>query len=80
VRAEQSLRAVAATTGGEYFRANDGAALLRAWQRIDALERAPVESLRYRRYHEGYVPLALAGLACWAAVVLLESTVWRRVP
>lgn len=74
------LQAVARLTGGRYFRAPDTQGLLAVCQEIDRLERQEIESFQYRRYREGYPWFGLAGLAALAAMLVLELTVWRRLP
>lgn len=74
------LEGVAGLTGGRAFAANGGADLLAVVRAIDALERRPVESFQYRRYHEYGPWVAAAGLGLLAAVQLLDRTLWRRVP
>jgi hypothetical protein len=71
---------VAAMTGGRNFLAHDSAAVRDAMTAIDRLERAPVESFQYHRYFEAFHLCALVALACLAAIVGLEATIWRRVP
>jgi Ca-activated chloride channel family protein len=79
-RAVQMMQDIAHITGGRYFSAADTSSLLGACRAIDALERQPVESFQYRRYHEAYPWLGLAALLCWAVVLGLERTLWRRFP
>jgi Ca-activated chloride channel family protein len=79
-RAVETLRDVAAITGGRNFSARDTASLLTACRAIDGLERKPVESFQYRRHHEAYPWLSLAALGCWAVALGLERTFWRRFP
>jgi Ca-activated chloride channel homolog len=74
------LEGVAELTGGRAFAANSGADLRAVYLAIDALERRPVESFQYRRYHEYGPWTAVAGLGLLAAVQLLERTRWRRLP
>ncbi|HTK78761.1 MAG TPA: VWA domain-containing protein [Gemmataceae bacterium] len=76
----KALESVAAMTNGKSFVAHDSAALLAACSAIDRLERKPIESFQYRRYAEGYPACAAIALACFAAVLGLEATRWRRVP
>jgi Ca-activated chloride channel family protein len=76
----ETLQELARITGGRSFPARDTTALLEACQAIDRLERTPFSSYQYRRYHEGYPWFGLAGFACWALVLGLEMTVWRRLP
>jgi Ca-activated chloride channel family protein len=77
---ERSMKSVAALTGGKAFAAHDAAALLAALAEIDRLERRPVESFQYRKYAEADPWCGLAALACFAAVLGLERTAWRRTP
>jgi Ca-activated chloride channel family protein len=51
---EATLRAVADTTGGGYYHANDRAALEAVYERLDRLAPRQVESLSYRPEHELY--------------------------
>jgi Ca-activated chloride channel family protein len=67
-------------TGGRSFTANDGGQLLEVCRQIDEMERQPILSPVYRRYHEYYPWLALAAVALAAAAFGLEQTVWRRLP
>jgi Ca-activated chloride channel family protein len=74
------LQAVADLTGGRAFAANSADELREVYRQIDALERRPAESFRYRRYHE-YAPwCAVAAVGLLGAATLLERTWWRRVP
>ncbi|MBM4072580.1 MAG: VWA domain-containing protein [Planctomycetes bacterium] len=79
-RARQSLEDVARISGGKYFQAGDTNSLLTACQDIDRLEKVEIPSFHYRLYYEGFAWFALASLAGWLALHLLESTMWRRVP
>jgi Ca-activated chloride channel family protein len=80
VTGEQTLQAVAAITGGRYFRAVDAPALVAVCQEIDRLERQEIQSFQYRRYYEGYPWFGLASLVLLAGAMVLEMTVWRTVP
>jgi Ca-activated chloride channel family protein len=73
-------QAVAEMTGGKFFNANDGSQLLDVCRQIDAMERQPIVSPVYRRYHEFYPYLALAAAAGLVLVFGLEQTAWRRIP
>ena len=78
--AEETLRALAETSGGRYWVANDAEALRAVYGEIDKLEKSEIEAARYREYRELFPPLALAALLLVAAEVVLASTVWRRIP
>jgi Ca-activated chloride channel family protein len=49
---DQSLRDIAAKTGGRFYRATDSDALTSIYAQIDQLERAPIRSIEYRDYHD----------------------------
>ena len=44
------------------------------------LAREDIQSFQYRRYHEGYPWFGLASFVLMALALLLELTVWRRLP
>jgi Ca-activated chloride channel homolog len=77
---EDLLRRIALRTGGEYMRATDAKALRRVYERIDELERAKIEELKFLRYHLHYRAFLLAALGLIAAAALLRGTVLRRLP
>ncbi len=77
---EETLKQVAARTGGEYFRAQNRESLQEIYSAIDAMERTEVTELRYLRYEEhfeGFVSLALGMLAVAA---VLQSSIFRKLP
>jgi Ca-activated chloride channel homolog len=76
----QINEAVAKLTDGRVFSANDGRELLEVCKTIDGLERQPILSNAFRRYHEYYPWFAAVGLALAVGLVLLEQTRWRRLP
>jgi Ca-activated chloride channel family protein len=60
---EPLLRAIAARTGGRYFRATDRDSLARIFDDIDRLEKTQMRVKRYVRYREAFQPFAWAGFA-----------------
>jgi Ca-activated chloride channel family protein len=78
--AVRTLTEIASITRGEYLKAGDTRSLAAALRRIDSLERSPIASFQFRRYHEGYPWLALAAFACLVFGELLSRTLWRRLP
>ena len=78
--ATHTLQSVAQITGGQYFKADNTGALLEVYHQIDRKERAAIESYQYRRYHEGYVWLALASFVLFTGALALDMTLWRRIP
>jgi Ca-activated chloride channel family protein len=77
---EESLREVAETTGGRYFRATDRESLGAVYEEIDALETTEIEVLNFTSYGELFhYPLA-AGLLLLLLEVVLGQTVFRKLP
>jgi Ca-activated chloride channel family protein len=77
---EETLRDVASTTGGQYFRATDSESLAEIYSEIDQLERTDIEVENFTRYAERFaVPLG-AGLLLLVLEVGLAQTALRRLP
>jgi Ca-activated chloride channel family protein len=71
---------IASMTQGRSFVANSGSELRQVYAAIDQLERRPIESAVYRRYHE-YRGWCVAGaVASWLLLMVLEELLWRRWP
>ncbi len=71
---EDTLKSIAQTTGGEYFRATDASALEQVYTRIDKLEPSAGRNQWYRPSTEWFAwPLAFALLLSLPAVVLREQ-------
>ena len=66
------LQRVAERTGGEFFRADDGDALRRIFERIDALEKSEIKLSAFRRYDERFPQV----LGAAAALLLLGGLAW----
>lgn len=81
VRIDESLLTeIAQRTGGRYFRAKDAEALARIFGQIDALERAPVEVVRYANQEETTRPPLTAAALLLATELLVSATLVVRVP
>jgi Ca-activated chloride channel family protein len=78
--ARDKMKTMAKMTEGQYFRAQDGSGLVKAYENIDKLERDRILSFQYRRYVEGFAWFALAAMMLWLILILMESTLWRRTP
>jgi Ca-activated chloride channel family protein len=76
----QVLQAVAETTGGKSFAASNADELRAVIREIDALEREPAETFRYRRHHEVAPWFAAAAIGLLGLAYFLERTWWRRIP
>ena len=76
---EKSLRDIASTTGGEYFRATDARAMSEVLQRIDHLEKSRLTAPKTEVVEELYVwPLA-SGLALLFLSLTGAETFWQKV-
>jgi len=88
---EETLRAVAQATGGEYFRATDTDTLVEIYETIDELEKTRTEQRRYRQFDDFATasfrlagiplpPLLVLPLVLLSADLLLSATRLGRVP
>ena len=77
---EKTLREVAETTGGKFFRATDAESLARIYTEIDELEKTEIESVRFTRYREHFARLAApAAVLVWIEIAA-ALTLLRRSP
>jgi Ca-activated chloride channel family protein len=77
---EKSLRAIAETTGGEFFRATDAEALSKIYTQILDLERTKFQVKRYERVREYYRWAAVPGGLLLVLEILLAATRLRVLP
>jgi Ca-activated chloride channel family protein len=80
IQAKKTLDELATMTGGQAFQADSMTKLLKACKEIDKLERQEIHSFQYRRYYELYPWFALAAFVVFMTAVLLDVTIWRRIP
>jgi len=76
----EQLEKLSQDTGGLFRLATDQKSLREIYEEIDTLERSEVETLRFVDYRELFVPLTVAGLVLLVLRMLLEATVFRRLP
>ena len=76
----KQLEKLSQDTGGLFRLATDQKSLREIYEEIDSLERSEVETLRFVDYRELFVPFTLAGLILLMLRMLLEMTVFRRLP
>jgi Ca-activated chloride channel family protein len=77
---EDVLRRIAATTGGEFFRARDTGTLAAIYDRISQMEKTKVETREYVRYDEIGPILLLPAFVLLGVILFLESTILLKVP
>ena len=74
---EQLLKAIAAQTGGRYFRAKNKEELAKIYDYIDQLEKTKIEVKVIKRYSEEFRLFLIPALLLLLLVLLLEKTVLR---
>jgi len=77
---EDTLTRIAKRTGGKYYRADKTETLRSVYDEIDQLEKTEVEIKKYQRYRELFPLVALPGLVVLLLEVILNHTVWRKLP
>lgn len=76
---ETTLRKIAATTDGAYFRATDNQSLKQVYEQIDQLEKTKIRVREFSKRQENFMPWLLAALLCLLAEVVLRYFVLRTV-
>lgn len=77
---EESLREIAARTGGGYYRAEDNEALKSIYDQIDELEKTEITTSTYMEYNERFRWFLLPAVALLLFEVVLLGTRFRRLP
>ncbi|MEW6517341.1 MAG: VWA domain-containing protein [candidate division FCPU426 bacterium] len=77
---EDTLRALAAETGGSYFRAKDSEGLKRIFERINHMEKSDYQIKAFTHYRDLYFNWLAAGWLLLAAALGLRYAVFRRLP
>ena len=76
---EGTLRGIAETTGGQYFRATDNGSLKRIYEQIDQLEKTKLRVREYSKHTENFMPYLVAALICLLLEVILRYFVLRTI-
>jgi len=77
---EGTLRRIAETTNGQYFRATDNTDLREIYEQIDQLEKTKLRVREYSRSHkENFMPFLIAAIACLGLEILLRHFVLRTI-
>lgn len=77
---EESLRKVAETTGGQYYRAQDERALQEIYDRINKMEKVKIEEEKYMEYRELFPFFLVPALLLLLVDVVAGQTAFRRLP
>ena len=77
---EPTLKQIATTTGGQYFRATDNASLKEIYSEIDQMEKTKISVREYSKKQEEYKNIALLLLALLLLELLLKHTLLKKIP
>lgn len=77
---ENTLKEIAATTGGQYFRATDNQSLKNIYAEIDQMEKTKISVQEYSKKQEEYKRWALFVFGLLLLEILLRNTVLRSIP
>ena len=77
---EPTLKQIAATTGGQYFRATDNASLKAIYAEIDRMEKTKINVQEFSKKQEEYKDIALLAFALLLLEILLRYTLFKKIP
>jgi Ca-activated chloride channel family protein len=75
-----TLKEIANTADGQFYRATNTAELKKIYQDIDKLEKTKMEVKKFSKHYEAYQPFAIAAVLCLLLEILLRITWFRRIP
>jgi Ca-activated chloride channel family protein len=77
---EPTLKQIAATTGGQYFRATDNASLKAIYSEIDKMEKTKISVQEFSKKQEEYKHWAIWIFALLLVEIVLRNTLLRNIP
>ena len=77
---EATLKTIASTTGGKYFRATDKSVLQSIFNEIDKLEKTQLDVRNFSHAEDNYLPWAILALCLLALELILRLTWLRTIP
>lgn len=77
---EKTLKQIAASTGGKFYRAESKSDLETIYSEIDQLEKTEIQTIAYARYSEKFYPWLLAGAILLLLEIVLSNTRFVRIP
>lgn len=75
---EETLRQVAETTGGEYFRATDEERLYEIYEEINALERVEISVKQFRQYRELFGWMLIPAVVLSLGMQFVNENIFRK--
>ena len=76
----KTLRDIAATTDGNFYRATNKSELRKIYQDIDKLEKTKFDVKKFSKRYEAFQPFAIAAIVALLLELLLRIAVFRRIP
>lgn len=76
---EATLKSIAQTTGGEYFRATDNNSLRSIYEQIDQMEKTKIRVREYSKRQENFQPFLWSALLCLLLEMILRAFVLRTI-
>ena len=76
----KTLKNIAETTDGNYYRATSNNQLKQIYKDIDKLEKSKMDMKKYSKFYEAYQPFAIIALLILLCEVILRTAVFRRIP
>ena len=76
---ETTLRSIAETTGGQYFRAKDNTSLKAIYDQIDQMEKTKLRVREFSKHTENFMPFLYAALICLVLELIIRYFVLRTI-
>lgn len=77
---EETLKAIASITDGQFFRATNKEALEEVYKKIDELEKTRIEVKNYVQYQDRFIFFLLPAIGLFLLEIVMVNTVFRRLP
>ena len=77
---EKTLKTIASTTGGEYFRSSSKTGLQNIYKEIDKMERTKLDVKHFGNKEEKFMIFAIIALVSLMLEILLRNTLLKRIP
>lgn len=77
---ETTLKEIAATTGGKYFRATGNKVLNEVFEQIDSLEKTEMDIRNFSHTEDNYLIWAILALASLILELTMRHTILRTIP
>lgn len=75
-----TLKQIAASTDGNFYRATNTAQLKQIYKDIDKLEKTKMDVKTFSKRYEAYQPFIIAAIICLLLEILLRNTILKRIP